>query len=148
MSCEVWVFSPKSPGIGRKKAAAERRAGGNAFVDGRGSERACGAAEYREHVVEAMLETDVQRVLRFVAVQRESLSAAIEEHGATGRVGVVSVPGAQAGVLNPGAIGEVGRRQQAKGLLPVAGQRLLRQIVGVVGGRPLNAPRSWWNVAS
>ena len=73
----------------------------------------------------------MQRVLCFVAVERGGLSAAIKEQRATGRVGVVPIPGAQAGVLNPGAIGEIGRRQQADGVLPVSGQRLLRQIVDV-----------------
>ena len=118
------------PGRGVKNGI-ESRSGRHAFIDIRRAERACGAAEHREYVVEAMLEAEMQRVLRFVAVERGGLSAAIEEHRATGRVGVVAIPGTQAGVLNPGAIGEIGRRQQADGVLPVAGQRLLRQIVDV-----------------
>jgi hypothetical protein len=85
MSCEVWVFSAKSPGSGEE--GIEGRPGRNAFIHGRSTERACGAPKYREDAVEAMLEANVQRVLCLVAVQREGLSAAIKEHGATGALG-------------------------------------------------------------
>ena len=62
----------------------------------------------------------MQRVLAFVAVERGGLPLQLKNI-ANGRGGIVPIPGAQAGVLNPGAIGEIGRRQQAEGLLPVAG---------------------------
>ena len=126
MSCEVWVFNWKFCG-NRIEEGVERRSRRNALIDIRGAERARGAAEHREYVVEAMLETDMQRVLRLVAVEREGLG----DRRRTARVGIETVAGTQAGVLDPGAVGEVGRRQQADSVLPVAGQRLLRQIVGV-----------------
>src|SRR5207342_2965898 len=92
----------------------ERRSQRNTLIDVRGTERACGAAEHREYVVEAMLEAGMQRVLCFVAVQWGGLRAAVKKQRAIGRVGVVPIPGTQAGVLNPGAVGEIGRRQQAQ----------------------------------
>ena len=76
MSCEVWVFSSKLPEMGLKKAI-EGGARRNAFIDIRRAERAGGAAEYREHIVEAMLEADMQRVLGFAAIQRKVLRAAV-----------------------------------------------------------------------
>jgi len=87
-----------------------------------------------------MLEASMQCVLCFVAVEWEGLSAAVKKQRAIGRVGVVPIPGTQAGALNPGAVGEVGRRQQAQRVLPVAGQRLLRQIVGVARQKAFERP--------
>ena len=110
----------------RHEEGVERRTRGNALIDVRRAERARGAAEHREHVVEAMLETDMQRVLRLAAVERGGLGIEGEW-----REWIEAVARAQPGVLHPRAVGEVGRRQQADGLLPVAGQRLLRQVVDV-----------------
>ena len=71
-----------------------------------------------------MLKTDMHRILRFTAV--EGIGPYIE--GSRGGR-VETIARAQAGVLSPPAIGEIGRRQQADRLLPVASQRLLRQVV-------------------
>ena len=67
----------------RIEEGVERRSRRNALIDIRGTERARGAAEYREYVVEAMFETDMQGVLRLAAVERECLSAS-KAKGAVG----------------------------------------------------------------
>ena len=72
----------------------------------------------------------MQRVLAFLAVQREVLHAAREEDRAV-RIVLEDVPGFQGGALQAAAIGEIRRRQQPDGLLKVAGQRLLLQIIGM-----------------
>src|SRR5258706_9031871 len=73
-----------------------------------------------------MLKTDMRRILRLATV--EGIGPYIE--GSRGGR-VETIARAQAGVLSPPAIGKIGRRQQADGLLPVAGKRLLRQVVDV-----------------
>src|SRR6266480_6350746 len=73
-----------------------------------------------------MLETNVQGILRFVAVEREGLGV----EGARRRW-VETISCTQGRVLNAGAIGKVGGRQQAYGLLPVAGKGLLREVIDV-----------------
>src|SRR5258706_15348418 len=73
-----------------------------------------------------MLKTDMHRILRFTAV--EGIGPYIE--GSRGGR-VETIARAQAGGLNPPALGKIGRRHQADGLLPVAGKRLLRQVVDV-----------------
>src|SRR5258708_30053719 len=73
-----------------------------------------------------MLESNRQRVLRLAAVERKRLG--IE---GSRRCRIETIPRVEMGVLSPRAIGEIGHRQQADGLLPIAAQRLLRQIVDV-----------------
>ena len=70
MSCEVWVFSAKLPGSGLKKASKAGPDETRSSTFGR-TERAGGAAEHREHIVEAMLEADMQRVLRLARCPAE-----------------------------------------------------------------------------
>ena len=127
----------------RHEEGVERRTGGNALVDIRGAERARGAAEHREHVGEAMLETDVQCVFRLALVERRGLG--IEREW---REGIKAIACAQPGVLHPRAVGEVGGRQQADGVLPVAGKRLLRQVIGVDRRDPFERAAVLWNAAS
>ncbi len=97
---------------------------GDPFVDIRGAERAGGAAEYRKNLVESMFETKMQRILRFVAVKRVGLGVE-----GSGRSRVETISGTQSGVLGPRAIREICGRQQSNRLLPVAGKRLLIEIV-------------------
>ena len=107
------------------------------------AERARGAAEYREHVVEAMLEADMQRVLRFVAVERGGLSAARKNAAQPGALGRID-PG------RSGWCSESGRhrrsRSSATGRRSAASSRPASAATDRRCGSaatPLNAPRSW-----
>ena len=73
----------------------------------------------------------MQGVLAFVGIERRCLGTE-----SSGREGIVTVSGAQAGMLKPAAIREVGGRQQSDGLLPVTGNRSLLEIVDVDWRRP------------
>ena len=121
-------LQPEILGRAREGCKRQQGSGGDTFLDIRRAECVRGAAEYREHVVEAMLKTDMQRVVGFAAVERECCG--FEAEGA-GRVGIQAIARAEPCVLNPGTVGEVGGRQQADRMLPVSGQRLLRQVVDV-----------------
>ena len=125
-SCDVWVFNWKFCGSGLKKASnAGPR---HALIDVRVRNARAARPNTENTLLKPVLEPDMQGVVASRCCRAASASASNANgrgwHRKRSR-------GAQAGVLHPGAIGEVGRRQQADGLLPVAGQRLLRQIVGV-----------------
>ena len=127
-SCEVWVFSWKFCGIGLKKAV-ERRSRGRRARRRSGVRNARAARPNTENtLLKRCSRPTCSAYCVSLLSSGERLGA---RNGEQGALRIVAIPRAQAGVLHPGAIGEIGRRQQADGLLPVAGQRLLRQIVGV-----------------
>ena len=72
----------------------------------------------------------MQGVLAFLAIQRQVLHTAAKEQRAV-RIVVEDVPGFQRGLLQTGAIGEIGGRQQPDGMLKIAGQRLLLEVIGM-----------------
>src|SRR5664279_3039479 len=72
----------------------------------------------------------MQGVVDFLAVERQRLSIAKISR----RHRIESVPRRDAGLLNSGAIRKVGSWKYPDGLLPIGGERLLGQIIGVNGG--------------
>ena len=122
-------LQPEIAGNGNE-VRVESRARSDTLIDVRRAERACRTGKYREYVGEAMLDADMQRVLRFVAVEWKRPGTEDEWRRA-----VEAITGAEADVLGTGSVGEVRRRQQANGLLPVTGERLLRQVVDVPRGK-------------
>src|SRR5262249_58522602 len=87
------------------------------------------ASEYREHLVEAVFEADVQGILRLALVERQSLRNREES---ARRVHIEPVARRGVVVLDARAKREIGGRQDRDRLLEIAGDRGLGEIVAVV----------------
>src|SRR6266403_322342 len=127
-SCEVWVFNVKFPGIGLKNSS---KAGPEATRSSTVGVRNARAARPNTENTSFNRCSKPTCTAYCVSLLSRGLAPISKAPGAVGSTDFSYGARAQAGVLSPPAIGEIGRRQQADGLLPVAGKRLLRQVVDV-----------------
>ena len=95
-----------------------RPAGCDALVDIRGTKCTRGPGENREHVIETMLDADVQGVIDFLAVERGCLRVA--QKYISRRCHIKRIPCSYAGLLNPCAIGEISGWKYPHCLLPIS----------------------------
>src|SRR2546423_9820905 len=82
-----------------------------------------------------MLDPKMQCGLRLITVERQRLGVECE-----GRCRIETVPRCEIGILNAGTVRNISCRQQAERVLPIASERLLRQIVGVVRRNSFERP--------
>src|SRR5271154_4912107 len=81
-------------------------------------------------LVEPVLDTDVQGVVYFGAVERSDLIFTEKSR----RCRIQKVVGGHAGLLDSRAICEIGRRKDSDSLLPIKTKRFLRQVIYVERG--------------